>query len=333
MSSDDIRESCGICDGRLTDGAHCYACNIDMHYACGGVKEETYRKLGAKKQQWRCNKCKQEGRPILQNIDPSEGYTSLLEEIRKLSDKICPLESMREDLKAIREEFHGMKSMLASVNTTLQEYSDRIKKVEVTVQESCDKIKDTDGRLTRLEETKNDQVVSLKSQLDKLLAVDDEREQFVRTNNVEIKGVPQSKNENLFELVFNLGKRINYPLTKSQINFVTRVQSRNPDHMKPIIVAFHCRYTKDDFIAAARMATKTSPLMSVHLGIEGKPLKIFVNDHLTVKNKELLTSTKKAAKERGFQYVWVKNCKIFVRKNEESPIILIRSAKDLSKLI
>lgn len=150
-------------------------------------------------------------------------------------------------------------------------------------------------------------------------------------NNVEIKGVPQTDHENLFDILGKIGTNIDYPVSKVQVNFITRVPSREKDHAKHIIVCFCSRYVKEDFIAAARLASKTTPLNTGQIGLPGTQ-QIFVNDHLTQQNKFLLSKTKKAAAEMDFRFVWVKHCKIHARKTETSPTIILKTEKDLEKL-
>lgn len=94
-------------------------------------------------------------------------------------------------------------------------------------------------------------------------------------------------------------------------------------------MSLHNRYLRDDFITAAK---KYKALSTSDLGLNGNT-KIFVNDHLTVENKQLLNKAKLLAREKDFAYVWVKNCVIFTKKNVTSPTHVIKSEKDLKKII
>lgn len=145
---------------------------------------------------------------------------------------------------------------------------------------------------------------TLQSKLDTINQDLNSKEQWARSKNIEIKGVPQNDKENLLDLVCMIGERVNFPITKSQLDFVTRVQSRDPNQTKSIIACFNNKYIKEDFIAAARLSNKQSPLIPSVLGLKGTQ-KIYVNDHLTGANKDLLSKAKKIAKEKGFQFVWV----------------------------
>lgn len=325
MSRASCSQICGICDENMIDGVHCYACELDLHYECAGITEVGYRKLGEeRKQSWRCHKCRQFGInvPTPQQASPAvldTSNASILREIRLLAGKLTTLESLPNEIKIVRQELEELRSTLGEVTNTLKVFSDRIQK--------------TEDRLTKLENAKTDKYNAIQAQLEKMESYNDEREQFSRLNNVELKGLPQLKNENLLDVVSALGKKVHYPILKSQIDFVTRVQSRDPAHTKPVIISFINRYVKEDFIAASRAYAKTSPIMATELGGAGKPSMVYVNDHLTLKNKSLLARAKKLAKEQEFKYVWVKFCKIFVRRDDTSPVLNIKSEKDLAKIV
>ena len=56
---------------------------------------------------------------------------------------------------------------------------------------------------------------------------------------------------------------------------------------------------------------------------------VFVNEHLTVRNKTLLQETKSFAKMKNFKFVWVNDNRILMRKTENSKILRIRDQTDL----
>ncbi|KAJ2937389.1 hypothetical protein O0L34_g16574 [Tuta absoluta] len=217
---------------------------------------------------------------------------SVMLEIKRLANQLTQMESIPGDLKVIRNEIVGMKTSFNDLKTAFDE-------INKTMQSLSDRITKTESRLTELENSKKDQAYALQVHLDKLESERQETEQFSRIKNVEIKGVPQKKNENLLDLVSAVGKRIGYPILKPQIDFVTRVQSYQ---IKPIIVCFINRYVKEDFVAAARAMPKTTPISSVDLGVAGKNSTVYVNDHLTVANKAILAPIRyaKSPRSRGF---------------------------------
>ncbi|CAB3224580.1 unnamed protein product [Arctia plantaginis] len=312
---------CGACDEAMSEGAHCTACKQTLHFHCAGITEAGHRRLGDRKLTWRCSQCKLSGITQLTSSPRAsrpEPETEIASEIRAISTKLAPLEGLKEEIMTLKSEFSDLRSSLT------KEFNDTVKEFSVKL----NKMKQRIGHMEKVQ----DQVDRLQSRMDNLEEESDKKDQWSRMNNTEIKGIPQAKNENLFEIVSKLGEKINYKITKQQINFITRVPSLQNDHLKPIVVNFCNRYVKENFVAAARLESKTSPLSTAKIGLQGNH-KIYVNDHLTLKNKTLLSKTKKAAAEKNFQYVWVKYAKIHVRKTDTSPVFIVNSERDIAKMV
>lgn len=316
-------QKCGSCGEQLSEGAKCTACNQSLHYHCAGITEGGYRKLGDRKLSWRCHKCRQLNvgatqLPSSPRSPISESDSAVLMEIRALAAKLAPLEGLKNEMSALRNEFVDLRGSFQT------QFDDIIKTFGA-------KIENMEQRIVQLQGVKV-QVDGLQARLDKLDDEAESKDQWLRLNNIEVKGIPQSKNENLFEVITKIGQKINYPICKTQINFLARVPTRDKEHTKPIIVGFCNRYVKEDFIAAARYESKTTSMIASHIGLPGNG-KIFINDHLTMNNKLLLSKTKKAASEMDFRYVWVKHAKIHARKTDTSPVLVIKTEKDLGKLV
>ena len=60
--------------------------------------------------------------------------------------------------------------------------------------------------------------------------------------------------------------------------------------------------------------------------------KLFVNENLTRYRKNLLWSTKRAAKANNFKYFWAAKSKILVKKNDTAPLIAIQNEPDVDTL-
>ncbi|KAF9794549.1 hypothetical protein SFRURICE_006159 [Spodoptera frugiperda] len=76
------------------------------------------------------------------------------------------------------------------------------------------KIENMEQRIVQLQGVKV-QVDDLQARLDKLDDEAESKDQWLRLNNIEVKGIPQSKNENLFEVITKIGQKINYPICKN----------------------------------------------------------------------------------------------------------------------
>lgn len=163
-------------------------------------------------------------------------------------------------------------------------------------------------------------------------------EQNMRESNVEIVGVPEFKNENLTNTVVQLAKTVDSPINDEDILHVTRVAkiSKQSDKPRSIVVKLRSPRKRDVLLAAVSNFNRKNAkekLSSQHLGLGGPKVPVFVAEHLTPANKSLHAATRKKTKEQGYKFVWVRNGRIFVRKDEVSQAILIRSINSLNLII
>ncbi|KOB52145.1 Zinc finger DNA binding protein [Operophtera brumata] len=304
--------NCHACNTGASDGVTCSSCGGVYCFLCANINEKNYRKLGAARQATLlCASCKS-SQPRALSSDASPANSS------QQAQPCATLDLVLQELREMREGIRGIDARLEQLPILMQEVRD------ITI-----RTVDVEKRVSALEDKCSgaDNYPQLQEKLSQLTSVIAAKEQRERVNNIEIRGVPLKKAENLFQLVAKIGDAIGHPVLPSQINFVTR--SRSTADIKPVIVGFLCRYTKENFVASARTRKN---LTAEDLGFSGVLTRVYVNDHLTRENKQLLTKTKKVALDHNHKYTWVQNCKILVRKNYTSPIIHILSEVDLAKI-
>lgn len=159
-------------------------------------------------------------------------------------------------------------------------------------------------------------------------------DQQCRMNNLEICGIPTSKSENLLNILQIIATKAGISLESCDIDHINRVRrfsssNGNNTQTPNIVVKFTQRRKKCDFLAAVRARRG---LTTADLDIDGPAKPVFVNEHLTSNNKYLYSQARKLGKECGFAYIWIKDCKIFVRKSDVAKAILIASESDLTKI-
>lgn len=159
----------------------------------------------------------------------------------------------------------------------------------------------------------------LKVQLDISRELIDELQQRSRINNVIINGVKQEKHEDIYKIVETLGGKIGIVNPLSDVQIAHRVNSTNPGKIKPIVIRMTNSKARDQWTAAFRKS---------HLWKD----KVYVNEHLTKKNQDLLFKTKQFKKANNYKYVWIKDCKILIRKDDQSRIFAIRNETDLNRM-
>lgn len=142
----------------------------------------------------------------------------------------------------------------------------------------------------------------------------DNAELYSRRKNIEIHGVKPMENENLMEVIGGLAARLQLPEpSHHNVEVVHRLGGKQ-EH---IIVRFFDRNVRDQWVK------KQSTLRR-----EG----IYINENLTRLTKGLLWATRKAAKEKSYKFVWVRNGRILVRQMEGAAVMHIENENDINKI-
>lgn len=267
--------------------------------------------------------------------DFSEAFGAFKKEILKLiADSSSELKS---ELASIRQEYQEIKrsvSSLTEVHSTIMSEMIDIKSSLQFTTDQCDNLKVSvddlsrqTGRIQCLELELNE----LRAQNLDILGELNKRDQRDRLNNLEIHGIPELSNENLHNLVVVLAQKSGVNISLEEIVSVNRVSPRIRinDRPKAVIVKFKSKLNRDNVIAGARKNRITTG----DIGIPGSSMNVYANEHLTPYNKQLFKKCKEAAKVKKYQYVWTKNCKIFVRKNDTMHAVPVMREEDIKKIV
>ncbi|XP_047536566.1 uncharacterized protein LOC125070663 [Vanessa atalanta] len=230
--------------------------------------------------------------------------------------------------------------MLKKQNETIQILHDEINTLKSEVSDiatNCSQIKkDTENTnldINRLKKDINATTVLVSTLADQLRL----KEQEGRKNNLEISGIPMSHNENLHNILHRLSLKVGFTMLPQDIDFIHRVRRFLPQDVTTvtekqspsipnIIVRFTQRKRKNELLAAVRARRG---ITTTDLDIDGASKPIFVNDHLSPQNKLLYSRARRLGKELRFRYIWLNDCKIFLRKNDNSKVIFIANESDL----
>lgn len=163
-------------------------------------------------------------------------------------------------------------------------------------------------------------------------------EQHGRASNAEIQCVPESKNENMIEIVKNLSKVTDCFLKEENIVSCTRIAKLDRTSPRPrsIIVQFTSQRVRDLFLSSVITYNKSNPddkLNSVHTGSTAIKTPIYVTEHLSAANKRIHAAARLKAKQTGYQYCWVRNGRIFMRKDDAAEYKWIKDIDTLNKIV
>ena len=156
-------------------------------------------------------------------------------------------------------------------------------------------------------------------------------DQYSRRQNLEFQGIPVTETENVIEIVSKVCKLVGVEVNENDISIAHRLPPKRFSKVgdSPAIIArFINRNLRNKIyskrIIARRLETSCFPISGM--------TKLFINENLTQERKRLLWLTKQSAKSANYLFIWTMNGKIYVRKNSDSPAIMIQSENDLSKL-
>lgn len=303
----DVHHLCPICGDLISDLSNSIQCTDKckdyFHVSCVKIFEGKYNSCGKKgKKSWICARKDCEVRHYTQTC-----FTELSNTMKQfrieLDSKVDKLIAENIDLK---NKIENAAQESKDVHNSLQFFNAEFEMLKMNIQGSLEK------QIVTSNETKNEM---------------EELKQYMRCNNLEIHGLPEIKDEDLYDVIDKLASKLNLTLNKSNVDIVHRIPTSKPEMPRPVVVKFTNRWKRDEFLKAR----KTHRIMdSTELGIEAPNRRIYINEHLTPKNKSLF---KKARDMRpGLKYVWTRNCKIFFRETDNSPIIQIKNGEDITKL-
>ncbi|KAL0842376.1 hypothetical protein ABMA28_014497 [Loxostege sticticalis] len=231
------------------------------------------------------------------------------------------LDSIKTKLTTIEvnqsQLFADMESMKSAINFQDNAQKELVKRV--------DRVCETSG-------TQGSDIARMQTQIRKLEFELNDQQQRDRAFNLELTGVPERPKEDLTAYYCSIVKYLDVPSSASDIVHITRVRPINPVPGRPkaIVLKLNSRPLRDSILSAARAK---KGFQTSDIGIPGESKKIFVNEHLTPSNKLLHKNTREKARAAQFRFVWVRDGKIFARKNETSPTIRIMDSSDLRKIV
>lgn len=226
--------------------------------------------------------------------------------------------SLIKELEPIKNQISDVLSSIEFINKKYEEMSNLLKSRE-------EDIKQLKSENIQLHNTVKD----LHSRLGAL-------EQHSREANIEIHGLPEHRSENLAQTVTLIGKAVSHQIQDGDVLSCFRVAEMNVNSNRPrsVVVKLRSPRCRDAFLAAVWSYNKKNQekLNTGVIGIGGDKKQLYVAEHLSPENKSLHAATRIRAKELSYKFVWVRNGRIYVRKNESSQPKLINNKDSLCLL-
>lgn len=134
-------------------------------------------------------------------------------------------------------------------------------------------------------------------------------------------GIPHDKNEDPENIVIFIGQALVCEVRKDMIE-VSLCLREDPDQKTPapIIVKFLKRSVEEEILQKRRVKRDFS---THHMGLPAE-IPVFINESLCTACRMVFGVVRKATIDKGYKYLWIRNGRILIRKNEGRQILISR---------
>lgn len=317
--SDKCRECDKVIPNRLKLKIQCSDCKGLFHGNCVKLSQEDIDFLVADNAIWRCPPCDKNRRSSLRAENP-EAPTEFVSN----EDMMVFLRQMKEELKNHTE--NKLKSLETELGKSVECCHDKITDLIETVNKQANTLK----KYEELFDTMKQDNATLRAKVKNLEQQVDEAEQYSRINCLEINGVPEANNENVIEIVKSVGDALGVKLSSEDIDASHRLGPKQDGRRRGIIVKFVRRHVKEEMLRKRKIKRN---LNTNDIGMSSGPAEVvYMNESLSQSRRKVLNAARQLRKEQGFAFVWVKNGRIFLRKDEGSRAIMLTNMEQVTEL-
>lgn len=250
---------------------------------------------------------------------------------------IAQLSSFKDEMKEL------MISLITEQNKNLTSISSDLQKVKESNSniESCillltSQNEDFQKKISFLEEqSKKDReyICILEEKIEDL-------QRLSRKTSIELKNVPkkpQESRQDLINMTLNISRNIQLEMNDRDIHDVFRIKNRKKSEKNSsVVVELRSSILRSDFLKKVKefnYKNKTK-IQARHLGFTTNvDQPIFVSEQLTMKGTRLFFLARDLAKSKQYKYCWTAFGKVYVRKDDQSKIILIESEVQVQQLM
>lgn len=265
-----------------------------------------------RKTAWKCLECKT---VTIDNTKKDEtAIRNTSDQI--LSGKIDNLGKKLDEIEnSVQYNSNQLDTVIGKLNDTISKYERLMNRMNELEKENATLRKKTREQEARIDALENRQ----------------------RIENIEVRNMPETRGENVIEIVKEIGKTIGIEDVKDgDIQVAHRVDMMNKERgNRPIVAHLTSRYMRNIWLQKFKNYRKqengqTRQLTSnqIHPRLPNQP--IYLNEHITPTMKLLLNETKEFAKSKGIKYVWIKDVCILVKRNDtDQRVMKIKSRDEL----
>lgn len=231
-----------------------------------------------------------------------------------LKKLVADITEVKIKCSGIQESNRELERSLEFITTQYDDLQSRIKVLEKDKKENRDCLLSLEGRIQELQRSS-------------------------RSSTIEIRNFPLNENEttaDLINAVIKIGRVLNVALQPSDLRDIYRGLAKPGSHGN-IIAEFTKVHLKYDILTSTRKFNKSQKsvdkLNTQHIGLPGDKKPVYIDEHLPPSIKKLFFEARAYAKENEYKFCWTSKCRVFLRKEQGSKQILIKSEQCLRDLV
>jgi hypothetical protein len=159
-----------------------------------------------------------------------------------------------------------------------------------------------------------------------------------RSATIDLRNIPQSDKEttaDLAKIVCNISNVLNINLQPEDLRDIYRGPGK-PGTNRSIIVDLNKVQKKYDILTSVRnfnRSRKPADKLNTQLvGLTSDRIPIYIDEHLSGSDKKLFFEARTYAKKNGYNFCWTSNSRVFLRKEQGSKQIHIKTEQCLRDL-
>lgn len=256
---------------------------------------------------------------------------------RKYNDDFAAdLEQFKNEMRTLMTSLMQPQLLEIQKNSqTLSEIKESNRNIESKIEFLTAESEATNSRIECLEKQcaeDKKQITLLENKVEEVL-------KHSRRTSFEIKNVPKLGSETKLELiniVMNLSKTIDCPLTKSDIKDVYRVRAKpGGPQATAIIVETSSIILKNDVLKSCKLfnAKYKEKLRAKHLGLRSsEETPVFVSEQLTPRAARLYFLARELKRQQQYKYCWTAYGNIYLKKDDNANIVHVTSEAQITSL-
>ncbi|XP_045501409.1 uncharacterized protein LOC123698703 [Colias croceus] len=160
-----------------------------------------------------------------------------------------------------------------------------------------------------------------------------------RKTNIEIKNVPKNMKEtkeDLLNMVLCLSKNTGCNIDRNDIKDIYRIQSKRDINKTPVVAELSSTIKKTELLRMVKQFNikNREKLCAKHLGFRTEEYSpVYVSEQLTAKAARLYFLARDLSKSKDYKFCWTAFGRIYVRKTDNSPILIIKNESKIQTLM